>query len=176
MDEGLEPLRSVLTGGIPIVVAARTPQQIETVLEVAKTFEVAVILRVAAAAAAVADAIKEHNAGVIVPTNMVQRRRFLPYHQADDLSRQGIPVAFQSDGEDAARSLPLVGLHAVERGLGADAALAALTTGPSRMFKIDDRIGSLEPGKDGDLIIFSGPPFDAGSRVLRVLINGEEVR
>ncbi len=176
VDESLEPLRSALTGHIAIIVGVRTPQQIETVLDVAKAFEVAVVLRVAVGAAVVADTIKEHNAGVIVPTTVIQRRRFLPYHEADDLSRKGIPVAFQSDGEDAARSLSLVGLHAVERGLGADAALAALTTGPSRMFKIDDRIGSLEPGKDGDLVIFSGPPFDAGSRVLRVLINGEEVR
>ncbi|MBU0616522.1 MAG: amidohydrolase family protein, partial [Planctomycetes bacterium] len=113
--------------------------------------------------------------GVVIPPDVVRTRQRKPYTQAADLSRQGIPVALQSDSEDGARSLPLMGLFAVRNGLGGDAALRALTVDAARMYKLDDRIGSLEPGKDADLLIFSGHPFDAGSRLERVIVSGREV-
>ena len=55
-------------------------------------------------------------------------------------------------------------------GSGTDSSDAA------KALKIDDRVGTLEPGKDGDLVIFSGHPFQGPSRVFRVVVNGEEVR
>ncbi len=175
-DEALEPLRAVLESKIPLVVSVKTAAQIKAVLDTAKAFEVGVVLRDAFDATLHAETLTEQTVGVIVPTQVTRLLRNEWYHQSDDLARRGIPVAFQSNGEDGARSLPLVGLHAVERGMAADAALAALTTDASRMYKIDDRIGSLEPGREGDLLIFSGHPFEAGSRLQRVIVGGEEVR
>ena len=182
VKESLEPLRAALEKKIPLVVTVTTPAQIDAVVKTCKEFEVALVLRNAQAAAAHADTLVEQQVGVIVPTTIVappvagRRRNDRGYHQADDLSRRGVAIAFQSDGEDSARSLPLTVLHAVERGLSADAALAAMTIHASRIYKLDDRIGSLTPGRDGDLVIFSGHPFEAGSRIKRVIINGEEVR
>jgi imidazolonepropionase-like amidohydrolase len=66
-------------------------------------------------------------------------------------------------------------LYAVERGLDADRALTALTLGAAKALKIDDRVGSIEPGKDGDLVIFNGHPFQEAGRVLRVVVDGKEV-
>jgi len=43
------------------------------------------------------------------------------------------------------------------------------------MFRLDDRIGTLEPGRDGDLLIFHGHPFRDGGRLERVLVAGEEL-
>ena len=77
--------------------------------------------------------------------------------------------------EDGARDLPYHVLYAVERGLSADAALTALTLDAARMYKLDDRLGTLDAGKDGDLLIFRGHPFRDGVRVERVIINGKEV-
>jgi imidazolonepropionase-like amidohydrolase len=51
-------------------------------------------------------------------------------------------------------------------------ALAALTLNPARMFRLDDRIGSLARGKDADVVVFSGNPFELTSRVLLVLVDG----
>jgi imidazolonepropionase-like amidohydrolase len=96
------------------------------------------------------------------------------YHQAADLAARGVRFAFGSDAEDGARDLPLVTLFSVQKGLGGDDALRALTSDAAKMFGIDDRVGTLAPGKDGDVLIFSGHPFDAGSRLERVLVNGEE--
>ena len=175
IDEGLEPLRAVLEKRIPIAVAVNTEVQIAQALKVAKEFDVSIVLVDATGATVHADTLVERSAGVIVGKQIVRQVEDRWYHQADDLSRKGVAIAFQSDAEDAARALPTLALHAVERGLSPDAALAAFTTHPSRMFKLDGKIGSLRPGLLGDLVIFNGHPFEAGTRVQRVIINGEEV-
>ena len=52
---------------------------------------------------------------------------------------------------------------------------SALTINPARIVGIDDRLGSIEPGKDADLVIWSGDPLDVLSRVEHALIDGEEI-
>jgi hypothetical protein len=176
VEEKLEPIRAMLDKKIPAVCAVRTAAQIDAVLKVAESFEVSVVLVGAEEAAAHAETLIEKSVGVVVPKDMVRWWNERWYHQSDDLSRKGVSIAFQSDAEDGARALPLLGLHAVERGLSPDAALAAFTTKAAKMYKLDDDIGSLEAGRFGDLVIFSGHPFEVGSSVTRVIINGEEVR
>jgi imidazolonepropionase-like amidohydrolase len=56
-----------------------------------------------------------------------------------------------------------------------DAALRALTINPARLMGVADRIGSIEPGKDADLAIWSGDPLDVYSRVTHALINGTQI-
>lgn len=178
IDENLEPFRSLLDGKIPAAVQVETAAQIDAALKLfAEEYKVPLVLVGAEDAADVAERIAEHKdqLGVVIPPNVVRTRQRRPYTQVADLSRRGIPVALQSDAEDGARSLPLMGLFAVRNGLGADAALRALTVDAARMYKLDDRIGALEPGKDADLLIFSGHPFDAGSRLERVIVSGREV-
>ncbi len=179
IDEGLEPLRAVLQRKIPISVTVLTEAQIAEILKIAEQYDVHLVLRDADGAAAHAEALADRSAGVVVGKQIVTRTedegRRVWYHQSDDLSRKGVSIAFQSDAEDGARALPWIGLHAVERGLSADAALAAFTTQPSRMFKLDEEIGSLHPGRLGDLVIFNGHPFLPGSGIERVIINGVEV-
>lgn len=175
IDEGLEPLKAVLEKKIPVLVAVRTAPQIAAALKVAKDFAADLVLLDADEAHVHASELSERGAGVVVGRQVVRQIDDHFYHQADDLSRRGIPIAFQSDAEDAARALPMLAMHAVERGLSADAALAAFTTHASRMYKLDGQLGSLQPGRLGDLVIFSGHPFEAATRVERVIINGEEV-
>jgi imidazolonepropionase-like amidohydrolase len=87
-----------------------------------------------------------------------------------------VSIVFQSNVEDGARHLPAVVLYAVQRGLDAEKALAALTIGAATAFKIDNRIGSIEPGKDADMVIFNGHPFKDAGQVLGVVVNGEELK
>ncbi|MGH7480869.1 MAG: amidohydrolase family protein [Longimicrobiales bacterium] len=63
----------------------------------------------------------------------------------------------------------------VRHGMPPAVALRALTLEPARLFGLEDRIGSLEPGKDADFIVLDGPPLDWESRVRRVFIEGVEV-
>jgi len=63
----------------------------------------------------------------------------------------------------------------VKHGLDRDTALRALTINPARIVGIEDRLGSIEPGKDADLVIWSGDPLDVLSRVTIALMDGEEI-
>jgi imidazolonepropionase-like amidohydrolase len=178
VEPALEPLRPLLAGKIPAVLDAQTAPQIQQALKLfIDDFKVPLVLVGADDAADVGKALVERKdrVGVVVPPAALRRRDRTPYNQAADLARLGVPVALQSNAEDGARNLPLLGLFAVQQGLGGDAALRALTIDAAKMYRIDDRIGSLEVGKDGDLLIHSGHPFDADSRLERVIVGGREV-
>ena len=92
------------------------------------------------------------------------------------LARAGVTIAITTDH-------PVVPIHflchqaslAVKEGLDHDTALRALTINPARITGIADRVGSIEPGKDADLAIWSGHPLDVHSRVQRALIGGTEI-
>ena len=62
---------------------------------------------------------------------------------------------------------------AVANGFPADQALQAATIDAARLLGVADRVGSLEPGKDADLVLFDGDPFEYRSHVLAVLVNGQ---
>ena len=65
--------------------------------------------------------------------------------------------------------------EAVKEGLDRDTALRALTINPARIAGVDDRLGSIEAGKDADLVLWSGDPLDVFSRAQRALVGGREV-
>ena len=200
LDPNREPFRTLLAGKVPAVVEIETAGQINAALKLfIDEFKVSVVLVGAEGASDIADqivarkggsaaapttspttapaagAIAAPSVGVVVPREIERTRDRKPYVEIADLARQGIRVALQSDSEDGARDLPLMALFAVRQGLGGDEALRALTIDAARMYKLDDRLGSLEPGKDADLLIYSGYPFDAGSRLERVIVGGREV-
>lgn len=177
VDESLEPMRAAIEGRIPLVIRVGTGPQIRAVLEtLTGEYEVPFVLAGAEGARLHAEMIAERKAGVIVPPVVVREDRQEEYVQADDLSRRGIAVAMQSGVEDGTRSLPAMALLAVERGLSAEEALAALTVNAARLYRLEDRIGVIKAGAEGDLLIFSGHPLEAGSRIERVIVSGEEVR
>ena len=63
--------------------------------------------------------------------------------------------------------------NAVSHGLPYGAAIAAITVNPARIFGVADKVGSLEPGKDADLVIWTGDPFEPLSQPTAVFIRGE---
>jgi imidazolonepropionase-like amidohydrolase len=92
------------------------------------------------------------------------------------LAAAGVTVAIATDH-------PVVPVHllilqaalAVREGLDRDTALRAVTITPARIMRVADQVGSLERGKDGDVVIWSGDPFDVMSRVESAYIGGREV-
>ncbi len=178
VNEALEPIRTLLKGEIVALVAADTPAEIEAALKLlVDEYKIPVVLLDATEAAMAVDEIQKRGEqiGVVVPTRVERMRDDRPYAQAVDLARQGVRIAMQSHGEDGARSLPNMAMFAVSLGLGGDAALRALTVDAARMFKVEDHVGRLAPGCDGDVLIFSGHPFDGDAQLERVIVGGSEV-
>jgi len=77
-----------------------------------------------------------------------------------------------SDAEDGGAELPARAVAGVARGLAWGDALRALTIDAARAWGLEDRVGSLAVGKDGDLVVWDGPPFEATSRVVAVVVRG----
>ncbi|MEM7261193.1 MAG: amidohydrolase family protein [Planctomycetota bacterium] len=175
VDASLEPFRALLERKIPLSVEASTPAEIrEVVKTIVDGYKFPLVLIGAEGAEPLADMLREKKVSIVLPQSVLRTRQQQPYSPASALSGHGLTVAFQSGAEDGARDLPLAALFAVEQGMGADEALAALTTHPAKMFGIDDRVGSLEPGRDADFVIYHGHPFRRGARVERVFVGGEE--
>jgi imidazolonepropionase-like amidohydrolase len=111
-----------------------------------------------------------------IPDGFVNDSYFLPLDAARELADLGVAFALSGHGagEPGARLGDQAGL-AMRGGLAFDAALAAVTLVPARMVGVDDRVGSLEVGKDADLVLWSGPPFEPSSRIVGVILGGELV-
>jgi imidazolonepropionase-like amidohydrolase len=92
------------------------------------------------------------------------------------LEEAGLTVALNSDDwVTESRFLLRTAALAVRDGMSRDGALAALTINPAIILDLGERIGSIEPGKDADLVILSGDPFSVYSQVLSTYIDGEKV-
>src|SRR6516225_4568628 len=92
------------------------------------------------------------------------------------LNKAGVKVAINTDDFiTESRFFLRTGAIAVRGGMSEDAALRALTLHPAQMLHLDDRLGSLESGKDADFAILSGPPFSVYTQVLETYIDGVRV-
>jgi N-acetylglucosamine-6-phosphate deacetylase len=98
----------------------------------------------------------------------------IPYNGAL-MHRAGIVVSFNSDDQELARHLNHEAAKAVKYGeVPADEALKFVTVNPARQLRIDDRVGSLQEGKDADLVVWSGPPLSNFSRCEQTWIDGRK--
>ena len=96
---------------------------------------------------------------------------------AGDLARAGVHVLLGSGGADpaATRDLPLLAQLAIGHGLEREKAFEALTIGAARALDVSDRLGTVERGKDADLLLLDGDPLEAGTRVQHVISAGRIV-
>jgi imidazolonepropionase-like amidohydrolase len=95
------------------------------------------------------------------------------------LRRAGVQVILvgNGDGDESrfnARNIKYEAGNAVAYGMNYDDALRAITLTPAEAFGLNDRIGSLQPGKDANIVIWSGDPFEFSTRVEHVFIRGRE--
>lgn len=174
-DWRLEGIRAMYEGRARAVVAASRRDEIQSVLEVFAAHELPVQLMYADDALKMTDQLRAQGVGVVVAPAITQRRENVDHVPAAELQAAGIPVAFQSDSTIGARFLPQVLTMATRYGLGAEQALAGLTSSPADMLGVADRVGRVKPGLDGDLVVFQGHPFDLRSHVAHVFVGGKEV-
>jgi hypothetical protein len=91
------------------------------------------------------------------------------------LWNKGVEYAFGAALTTSGATLIDYARIAVRNGMPRDQAIASLTLNPARIMGISDRVGSLEPGKDADLLIFNSDPLSPASRLVLVMVNGRTV-
>jgi imidazolonepropionase-like amidohydrolase len=177
-DLARETLVGVLLKEIPLLVTVHRANDILTALRVAREFDINLILDGVAEAHLVLDEIRESGFPVIVHPPM--QRSFgelenLSMETPAKLWEAGIRFAFQSGFESyvpKTRVLLFEAAVGARYGLTFEDTLAAATIEAARILGIDDRVGSLEVGKDADLVLFDGDPFEYTTHVVGVLVNG----
>jgi len=177
-DLRLETLLRALDGSQPLLVTAHRQLDIIAALRLAKEFNLKIVLDGCADAHLVLDEIKASGFPVVVHPTMARANEDtenLAMDTAARLRAAGIPFAFQSGYESyvpKTRVLLFEAAVAAGKGLGFDAALETATIGAARLLGIADRAGSLEAGKDADLALYDGDPFEYTTRCLGTVING----
>lgn len=178
-DIRMEALARVIRGELPLLVNVHRAHDIMSALRVAKEFGIKIVLDGAAEAYLVMDQIKAAGVPVIIHPTMYRAAgdaENLSMETAAKLRRAGIPVAMQSGYESYVPKTRVVLFEAAiaaANGLSFEEALATITIDAARILGIANRVGSLEPGKDADVVLFDGDPFEYTSHVTGVIINGQ---
>jgi imidazolonepropionase-like amidohydrolase len=166
---------------VTAMVLVHTAHDIMTALRVQREFGFPMVLEGAAEAYLVLDEIKEAGVPVIIHPPMIRpfgEAKNSSFETAAKLHEAGIPVAFQSGFEGyvpKSRVVRYEAAVAAANGLGMENALYSITLGAAKILGIDNRVGSLERGKDADIVLFDGDPFEYLTTVEKVLIDGNLV-
>jgi imidazolonepropionase-like amidohydrolase len=176
-----DTMARVIRKEIPLLVTAQRSVDILAALRVAREFDIRIVLDGAAEGHLLIDEIKAAGVPVIVHPTMFRAggdTENLTQENASLLRKAGIPTALQSGFESYVPKTRVVLFEAgvaAARGLSFDEALASITIDAARVLGVDARVGSLEVGKDADLVLFDGDPFEYTTHVVGVLIDGEVV-
>lgn len=181
-DLRLEPLARLRKGELTALIECYRADDIMTALRIVEEFKLKAVLVGCSEGARLAEPIARAGVPVIVSPFGVGPRRMetgnLSRETAALLHAAGVKVVIRADealGIGHVRELPLQAALAVSGGLARQAALRAITLYAAETAGVADRVGSLEPGKDADIVILDGDPLDIKTRVVRVMIEGETV-
>jgi imidazolonepropionase-like amidohydrolase len=180
-DLKLEALARVVSGEIPALITAQGVTEILAALRLQQEFGFRLVLDGAAEAYLVMDEIKAAGVPVILHPTMVRtsgETENATLETAKKLVDAGIPVALQSGFEGYVPKTRVVLFEAAlaaANGLTMDQALRTITIDAAKAIGQEKRVGSLERGKDGDLALFDGDPFEYTSHVCAVVVGGRVV-
>ena len=174
----LKALGPVARGQEPLVVNVNSAADIRTLIKLKAAYALNVIILGGSEAHLAAREIAAANIPVLLNpiANLPAQFEDLAATQANaaKLNAAGVTIAFASSyaGTHNLRLLPQVAGNAVANGLPYEAALAALTINPAKIYGVADRLGSLEIGKAADVVVWDGDPLEVSTRPIAVLIDG----
>ena len=177
LDLRWEALIPVVKRELPIHVHAHRSDDIYTAMRVAKEFNLElVVIHATDGMINAADMAREHVPAISGPTmysSGKQETANLSFKSPVTLSKAGVKVAITTDHDVIPLEyLPICAALAVREGMDMYEALKAITINPAEIIHLEDRIGSLRPGKDADISVFSGHPFEFMTRTRAVFISG----
>ncbi len=174
----LEALQPVIRGDLPLVIEVNRAADILSTLRFARENGLRVIISGAAEGWMVAHELAEANVPVIInPMSNIPGMETLgiTLENAARLHAAGVTVIFASFDAHNSRNIRQMAGNAVSYGMPFDAALRAVTLAPARLWGVANRYGSIEAGKDADVVVWSGDPFELTTVAEHVFINGREV-
>lgn len=179
-DEDNEIMARVANGEVPLIVQANRAAEIRGILlGTAGLDRLRLIVAGGSEAVTCAKQLAERHVPVLVWPALRGKGALDEYEGADlslaaRLSREGVTVLLGSGGADpnASRDLPLLAELTVGNGLDRDKAFEAITLGAARMLDVADRLGSVERGKDAEILVLDGEPLSANARVRYVISGG----
>ncbi len=179
-DLGLEALGRVLRREIPWRQHCHRADDIATAMRISREFGYDLVIDHGTEAHLLADLLAAQSIPVIIGPLFTSRSKVELRNRSlanpGRLAAAGVTIAITTDH-------PVVPIHflvhqaslAVKEGLDRETALRAITINPARIIGIADRLGSLEPGKDADLVVWSADPLDVTSRAERCYQDGSEI-
>lgn len=180
-DLELEALGECLEGKLRFLVTADRAIDIRNALELAREFNLRLVLDSGAEAHLMLDALRHAAVPVMVHPTMARAggdRENLTFRSAALLADAGLLIGLQSGYEPYVPKTRVVLFEAgvaAAHGLGPERALSAITRDAARLLEIEDRVGSITAGKDGDLALFDGDPFEYTTHCIGVVIDGNVV-
>lgn len=176
----MEALQLLLNGTIPLRAHAHAADDIMTAIRIADEFSLKLNIEHATAAHKIADELARRNVTVTIGPSITARvkveLRERTYSTPALLHQAGVKIALITDHPILPiSSLRLEAALAIREGLPRDIALKAITLTAAEIIGVSDRVGSIEVGKDADLVILDGDPFAVATNIEQVFINGQQV-
>ncbi|WP_025784236.1 amidohydrolase [Sporosarcina sp. D27] len=180
LNLGLENITKVLRREMPLRVHAHRADDIVTVLRIQKEFDLDVTIEHCTEGHLISDFIAQRPVRVSVGPTMTTRPKIELAEQGwvtvTKLNDAGIPISLTTDHPVVSiEHLMTSAILAVKNGLPEERALEAITLNAAKHLGIDDRVGSIESGKDADFVIWNGDPFDLRSTIETTFIDGKPV-
>ena len=179
-DMKLEAMLPLLNKEIPAKVHAHRADDIMTAIRIAKEFDIDITLEHVTEGSLICNLLKEENYPLMVGPTLCERCKIELHHSSFEtykiLSEAGLDIAIITDHPAVPiEYLPLCAALAVKAGMEQEAALRAITINAANNCGIGARVGSLQAGKDADIVLFDRHPLDFYARVSGVWVDGQKV-
>jgi imidazolonepropionase-like amidohydrolase len=179
-DMKLESLVPVVKGELNVKAHAHRADDIFTAIRIAKEFGLKMTIEHCTEGHLIADELAKEGFSAIVGPSLGSRSKVelkeKTFETAAVLHNAGVKIALMTDHPVIpVHHLPMCAALAVRSGLDEEAALKAITIYPAEILGISDKVGSLQVGKDADIVVFDKHPFDIQAKTTCVLIDGEVV-
>jgi imidazolonepropionase-like amidohydrolase len=181
LDLKMEALMKLLNGEYKGLITANTAMDIQAALRLAEEFKFKLVLDGAAEAYQFIDEIKRSGAELIIHPTMARSGgdyKNMSMESAGILAKAGIPLSLQSGFEGyvpKTRVIRFEAAEAVKYGMDYQDALKSITINPAKILGLDGRLGSIKAGKDADLVLYDGDPFEYLTHVCMVIMDGKVV-
>ncbi len=179
-DFTLECWLPVLRGEIPLKAHVHRADDIFSAVRIAKEFNLKMTLDHCSEGHLIAEELAQEGFPAIVGPDLASRNKIevqnMAFKTVGILNRAGVTTAITTDHPvSLIQSLPLCAGLAVKAGLPLEEGYRAITLYPARICQVEDRLGSLEVGKDADIAIFTGNPMEVFTETLYTIIDGKVV-